>query len=252
MKDALGSVQSVLVLGGTSEIALATARALAGERARRVVLAARDPQRAAAAGAPLEALGVAVETIAFDAADPAAHQSVVDDAFGRDGDLDVVLLAFGVLGDQERDETDAAATRAVIDVNYTAAASVMIAVTEALKAQGHGTLVVFSSVAAERPRRANFVYGSSKAGLDAFAQGLGDSLQGTGVSVMVVRPGFVHTRMTEGMDAAPFATTPDVVAEAVLGGLRSGAHTVWAPAKLRYVMAVLRHLPRPLFRKLGG
>lgn len=251
MKDALGSVQSVLVLGGTSEIALATVRALAAERVRRVVLAARDPERAAAAGAVFAAGGVTVETATFDASDPQTHQAMVDEVFGRDGDIDVVLLAFGVLGDQENDETDPASTRAVIDVNYTAAASVMISVTERLKRQGHGTLVVLSSVAAERPRRANFVYGSSKAGLDAFAQGLSDAVQGTGVGVMVVRPGFVHTRMTEGMEAAPFATTPDVVAEAIVAGLRSGAHTVWAPAKLRYVMAVLRHLPRPVFRKLG-
>jgi len=252
MKDALGSAQSVLVLGGTSEIALATVRALVGERVTRVVLAARDPQRAAAAGAEFTAAGAQVETASFDAADPATHQAVVDDVFGREGDIDVVLLAFGVLGDQETDEVDPAATRAVIDVNYTAAASVMVAVTERLRRQGHGTLVVLSSVAAERPRRANFVYGSSKAGLDAFAQGLSDAVQGSGVSVLVVRPGFVHSRMTEGMEAAPFATTPDVVAQAIVDGLRSGAHTVWAPAKLRYVMAVLRHLPRPVFRKLGN
>lgn len=252
MKDAVGQVQSALVLGGTSEIALATVRALADQRLRRVVLAARDEQRAAAAGAELAAVGVRVETVAFDAADPVGPQAVVEKVFGREGDIDVVLLAFGVLGDQERDELDPAATRAVIDVNFTAAASTMVSVTDRLRRQGHGTLVVLSSVAAERPRRANFVYGSSKAGLDAFAQGLSDAVQGSGVRVLVVRPGFVHTRMTAGMDAAPFATTPDVVATAIVDGLRSGAHTVWAPAKLRYVMAVLRHLPRPVFRRLGS
>lgn len=252
MKDALGSVQSVLVLGGTSEIALATVRALIAERASRVVLAVRDPARAAQAVAEFEATGAQVQTLAFDATDRARHVAVVDDAFGHGGDIDVVLLAFGVLGDQPRDEVDPASTRAVIDLNFTAAAEVMVEVTERLRRQGHGTLVVLSSVAAERPRRANFVYGSSKAGLDAFAQGLSDAVRGTGVAVLVVRPGFVHTRMTAGMDPAPFATTPEVVAQAVVDGLRSGAHTVWAPAKLRYVMAVLRHLPRPLFRKLGG
>jgi decaprenylphospho-beta-D-erythro-pentofuranosid-2-ulose 2-reductase len=110
--------------------------------------------------------------------------------------------------------------------------------------------VVLSSVAAERARKANFIYGSSKAGLDAFAQGLGDSLQGTGVHVMVVRPGFVDTKMTHGLEKAPLSTTPEAVADAIITGLRRGSHTVWAPGAFRYVMSGLRHVPRPLFRKL--
>ncbi len=110
---------------------------------------------------------------------------------------------------------------------------------------------MLSSVAGERARKDNFVYGSSKAGLDAFAQGLGDSLAGSGARVMVVRPGFVHTRMTEGMDDGPFSTTPEVVADAIIDGLRKGRHTVWAPALLRYVFGGLRHLPRPVWRKVS-
>jgi decaprenylphospho-beta-D-erythro-pentofuranosid-2-ulose 2-reductase len=117
--------------------------------------------------------------------------------------------------------------------------------------QGHGTIVVLSSVAGERVRASNFVYGASKAGLDGFAQGLGDSLRGTGVEVLVVRPGFVHTRMTAGLDAAPLATTPEAVAKAVVEGLARGSHTVWVPAALRFVMIALRHLPRPIFRRLN-
>src|SRR4029450_11965014 len=96
-----------------------------------------------------------------------------------------------------------------------------------LRAQGHGTIVVLSSVAGERARRSNFVYGSTKAGLDAFFQGLGDSLVGTGASVMIVRPGFVHTKMTEGLDPAPLATTPEAVAEAIVRGLERGAQRGW-------------------------
>ena len=117
--------------------------------------------------------------------------------------------------------------------------------------QAHGTLIVLSSVAAERPRRSNFVYGASKAGLDAFAQGLGDALAGTGVDVMVVRPGFVRTKMTAGLKPAPLSTTPDAVAGAIVDGLRRGAHTVWVPPALRSVMSIVRHLPRPLFRRLS-
>jgi len=251
MTDALGSVQSVLVLGGTSEIALATVRKLVADRTRRVVLAVRDPRSAERAADELRTAGAAVEVVAFDATDVDGHDAVLEIAFGA-GDIDLVLLAFGVLGNQERDERDPASARAVIHTNFTVAASAMVLVAERLRRQGHGVLAVLSSVAAERPRRANFVYGASKAGLDAFSQGLADAVHGTGVRVVTVRPGFVHTRMTEGLDPAPFATTPEAVADAIIAGLRRGAHTIWAPALLRVVMGVLRHLPRPVFRRLPG
>jgi len=252
MRDALGAVQSVLLLGGTSELGLATVRALLAERPVSVVLAVRDPQRSAAEADALRAAGAReVDVVAFDALAP-DHDAWVDDVFDRHADLDLVLVAFGVLGDQAVSETDAAAAVAVVQTNFTGVVSVLVPVVRRLRAQGHGTVVVFSSVAGERARAANFVYGASKAGVDALAQGFGDALAGSGVSMLVVRPGFVHTKMTAGMDAAPFSTTPEAVAERVLHGLRTGAHTVWAPAVLRPVMAVLRHLPRPVFRRLPG
>ena len=253
MRDALGSVQSVLVLGGTSEIGLATVRALLDERMRKVVLGVRDPERARGAVESLRAGGGAdVEPVAFDALKPEEHQELVDGLFDRHGDFDLVLLAFGVLGDQAESERDPAKARLVVETNFTGAISVGVPLAQRLRAQGHGALVVLSTVAAERARKANFVYGASKAGLDAFAQGLGDSLSGSGVHVMVVRPGFVRTKMTAHMDAAPFATTPDAVAEAIVAGLRRNAHTVWVPGVLRVVMAVLRHLPRAVFRRIPG
>jgi decaprenylphospho-beta-D-erythro-pentofuranosid-2-ulose 2-reductase len=110
--------------------------------------------------------------------------------------------------------------------------------------------VYLSSVAGERVRKSNFVYGSAKAGLDGFAQGLGDSLQGSGVQVMVVRPGFVRTKMTAGLEEAPLSTDADAVAEAIASGLRRNAHTVWSPAPLRFVMSALRHVPRAIFKRL--
>jgi decaprenylphospho-beta-D-erythro-pentofuranosid-2-ulose 2-reductase len=119
-----------------------------------------------------------------------------------------------------------------------------------MRRQGHGTLVVLSSVAAERTRRANFVYGSTKAGLDGFAQGLGDALAGSGAHVLVVRPGFVPTRMTAGRPPAPLATTPEAVAAATVAGIAAGKDVVWVPPVLRYVFALFRHLPRRLWRKL--
>ena len=250
MRDALGDVQSLLVLGGTSEIGLATARRLIRGRTRRVVLAARDPARAEEAAAGLRAPGVEVETIPFDATDFDSHERVVDEAFAG-GDVDCVLVAFGVLGDQERLARDRAAAVEAVEANYTGVVSVAIPVAERLRRQGHGTIVFLSSVAGERVRKSNFVYGSSKAGMDGFAQGLGDSLQGSGVRVMVVRPGFVRTKMTAGLDDAPMTVGPDAVAEAIAAGLRRGSHTVWAPAPLRLVMSALRHLPRPIFRRLN-
>jgi decaprenylphospho-beta-D-erythro-pentofuranosid-2-ulose 2-reductase len=119
-----------------------------------------------------------------------------------------------------------------------------------LQTQGHGSLVVLSSVAGERARRSDFIYGSSKAGLDTFAQGLGDALYGTGVHVMVVRPGYVRTAASTERPDVPFTTTPEAVARAVELGLRRRSETVWVPGRLRVVMSALRHVPRPLFRLL--
>lgn len=249
MKDSLGAAQSLLVLGGSSDIAMATARKMAAARTEKIFLAGRPSQRLEDNAAELRTLGATVEVVPFDAAATDDHDKVLSQVFAT-GDIDVVLMAFGVLGDQAEDEKDPARAAAVAHVNYTGAVSSGIVVAQALKKQGHGALVVLSSVAAERARKANFIYGSSKAGLDAFAQGLGDSLQGTGVHVMVVRPGFVETKMTHGMEKAPLATTPDAVADAIITGLRRGSHTVWAPGAFRYVMSGLRHVPRPIFRKL--
>jgi decaprenylphospho-beta-D-erythro-pentofuranosid-2-ulose 2-reductase len=139
-----------------------------------------------------------------------------------------------------------------VAANYGGAVSTLLHVAGRLRAQGHGAIVVLSSVAGERVRASNFVYGSTKAGLDAFAQGLGDSLAGSGVDVLVVRPGWVATRMTEGLDPAPFATTPEVVAAAVADGLTRRREVVWAPGILRVVFAAFRHLPRPLWRKVAA
>ncbi|MGX5213068.1 decaprenylphospho-beta-D-erythro-pentofuranosid-2-ulose 2-reductase [Streptomyces violaceus] len=249
MKDAFGLPQSLLVLGGTSEIALATARRLVARRTRTVWLAGRPSAALEEAAGRLRGLGADVHTIAFDALDPTSHEAVLGKVFAE-GDIDMVLLAFGLLGDQARDERDPEAAVRVAQTNYTGAVSASLVCARALQSQGHGSLVVMSSVAGERARRANFIYGSSKAGLDAFAQGLGDALHGTGVHVMVVRPGFVRTRMTAGLPEAPLATTPEAVATAVELGLRRRSETVWVPGALRVVMAALRHLPRGVFRRL--
>ncbi|MFH8338792.1 SDR family NAD(P)-dependent oxidoreductase [Streptomyces sp. AM6-12] len=249
MKDALALPQSLLVLGGTSEIALATTRRLIARGARTVWLAGRPSPALEQAAESLRALGADTRTVGFDALDPASHETVLGKVFAEDA-VDLVLLAFGILGDQAHDERVPLRAVRVAQTNYTGAVSAGLVAASALQAQGHGSLVVLSATAAERARRADFIYGSSKAGLDTFAQGLGDALYGTGVHVMVVRPGFVRTRATAGRPREPFATSPQAVATAIELGLRRGAETVWVPGVLRLVTAALRHTPRALFRRL--
>jgi decaprenylphospho-beta-D-erythro-pentofuranosid-2-ulose 2-reductase len=249
MRDALGTVQSVLVLGGTSEIATATVRQLVKGRCRTVVLGVRDEGAAVAAVEELRRAGATtVETIPFDALDTAGHAKVIDDAFARFGDIDLVVLAFGVLGDQVDFDDNPEAAAEAVRINYVGIVSSGLATANAIRRQGHGTIVVLSSVAAIRARKSSFVYGSSKAGVDAFAQGLGDALADAGGRVLVVRPGFVRTRMTEGMPAQPFATDADTVAAEILVALQKNQEIVYAPRVLRYVFGVMRNLPRPLWR----
>ena len=251
MRDALGAVQSVLVLGGGSDLATAITRRLVDGRARTVVLAGRQPAAYDAIADDLRSRGAdTVEQAQFDALDTEAHGTFVDDVWKRQGDVDLALVAFGVLPDQaELDRDPAAAGRAAI-TNYAGAVSACTAVAARMLDQGHGTIVVLSSVAAQRARRGMPVYGSSKAGLDAFAQGLADRLHGSGVRVMIVRPGFVTTKMTAGHKPAPFSTGPDEVAEAVVRGLELGKPVVWVPPLLRWVFTVFRHLPGTVWRRM--
>jgi decaprenylphospho-beta-D-erythro-pentofuranosid-2-ulose 2-reductase len=252
MKNALGAVQSALVLGGGSDIAQATLRRLVPQGCRTVVLAARRPDDLTDQVQALKDAGATdVRSVPFDALDTASHAETIESCFSG-GDIDLVLIAFGVLGDQEVLDDDPEAAAELVRANYVGVVSSGLAAARALRRQGHGTIVVLSSVAGERVRKANFVYGSTKAGMDAFAQGLGDSLAGSGVSVLVVRPGFVHTKMTAGMEAAPFSTTPDAVADAIVDGLASGKQVIWVPPLLRWMMAGFRHLPRQVWRRVSA
>ncbi|TCJ00164.1 decaprenylphospho-beta-D-erythro-pentofuranosid-2-ulose 2-reductase [Aeromicrobium sp. IC_218] len=250
MIDALGRPQSLLLLGGTSDIALATAEAYAAAGpGLRVALAARPSADRDAAVTRLEAAGCTVRALDFDAREPDTHAAVVE-AAAQDGDVDLAVVAFGLLGDQEQAWTDVAAARALAEVNYVGAVTVGVALGDLVRRQGHGVVVALSSVAGERPRRSNFVYGSTKAGMDAFYTGLGEALRPLGGRVVVVRPGFVRSKMTEGLDAAPLATTPEGVAEAIVKAVTGGSEQVWVPGAMRGVMSGLRHLPRGVFRRL--
>lgn len=246
MRDGVGRVQRVLLLGGTSEIGLAVLAALPLAPGATVILAGRDQARLA--GVPLPP-GAARQVVAFDALDLAAHPQTLE-AIWAGGDVDVTVLAAGVLGDQQAAEADPALAASMLQTNLVGPAAVLLHVATRLRAQGHGALVVLSSVAGLRGRRANFVYGAGKAGLDVLSEGLADSLAGSGVRVLVVRPGFVHGTMTAGMAPAPLATTPAAVGAAVAAGLAGGRNTIYVPPMLGPVMSVLRFLPRPLWRRM--
>ncbi|MDF2975539.1 MAG: short-chain dehydrogenase [Actinomycetospora sp.] len=249
MIDAVGHPTSLLLLGGTSEIGLAIAERYLTGGPVRVVLAGRQSPRLADAAARLTRAGASVETVEFDARDAAVHTEAVRKAFAG-GDIDIAVVAFGLLGDQEKAWQDIDVAVELAEVNYVATVSVGVALAAEFRAQGHGRIVALSSVAGERARRSNFVYGSTKAGMDAFYTGLTEALRPDGIGVTIVRPGFVHSKMTAGMDPAPLSTTPEKVAEIVVDAVTKGRELVWAPAPLRAVMSVLRHIPRPVFRRL--
>ncbi|MGY2129185.1 SDR family NAD(P)-dependent oxidoreductase [Blastococcus sp. SYSU DS0617] len=241
----------VLVLGGRSEIGVAVAVRLAALGCDTFVLAARRPADLDAQEDELRRAGATtVGRVAFDADDLAGHATVLAEVEERFGVPGTVVVAFGVLGDQALAERDPAAAVAVVHTDYTAQVHVLTLLADRLRAAGRGTLVVFSSVAGVRVRRANYVYGSAKAGLDGFASGLADALAGSGVRLLLVRPGFVIGRMTEGMSPAPFSSTPDQVADAVVAGLRGRRGEVWVPAVLRPVFFLLRLLPRAVWRRM--
>ena len=249
-RDATPANQRVLLLGGTSEIGLAIVRRLAAEHPVSPYLLGRDQTRLASALAELERDGCqAGQADVVEASAPATHEEVIGRAFERAGGFDVVVLAVGVLGAQTGLDAERGDALRVMDVNFLGAGSLLMECMRRLRDQGHGQVVVLSSVAGERARASNPIYGAAKAGLDALSQGLSDAVSDR-VQVLVVRPGFVRTRMTAGLPSAPMSTDPEDVAEATVRGLASGAQTVWVPGRLRLVFFVLRHLPRPIFRRL--
>jgi decaprenylphospho-beta-D-erythro-pentofuranosid-2-ulose 2-reductase len=243
VNNAIDQPQTVLVLGGGSDIGQATVRRLASPAMSTVILAGRS-------GATIDGLPdhVAVHSVEFDATDHGSHERFVERIAAEFGDLDIVIQAFGQLGSEVGDDPASAATLA--DVNFAGAVSSGLAVANRLRAQGHGVLVVLSSVAGVRTRPSNFVYGSTKAGQDAFATGLGHRLHGTGARVLTVRPGYVRSAMTQGVAEAPFSIDPADVADAIADGLRRKRSVVWAPGILRWVFAGLRFAPGFVWRRL--
>src|SRR5215469_1606360 len=241
-----GTPAKVLLIGGTSEIGLAILAALQLPAQARVLLAGRDADRLRLAAASLRA---SVTVLGYDATDPAAHEKRIAAAFA-DGPVDMVISAAGVLIPQERLDAEPAQAGLLIETNFTSHVTALLAVAAQMREAGRCLIVILSSVAAVRPRRANFVYGAAKAGLDAFGRGLADSLHGTGVRVLVIRPGFVVGRMTAGLPRAPLSSTPAQVGAAVAAAIDKPSGIVWVPSAIRLLAVVLRVLPRPVWRQL--
>ncbi len=246
MLDDLGRPGRVLLLGGTSEIGLAIVSALRAPAGTEVLLAGRDEQRMASAG---KELPYRCTTIPFDALDTSGHEAVIDSAFAG-GPVDLVIAATGVLTPQAEVDRDPVLAAQMIEVNFTSHVTTLLAAASRMRKQHYGTIVVLSSVAAIRPRKANYVYGAAKSGLDAFARGLTDALAGTGVRVVLVRPGFVTGRMTAGLSPAPLASTPGQVGAAVAAALNGQSCLVWIPRSLAAAAVALRLVPRPLWRRM--
>jgi short-subunit dehydrogenase len=239
----------VVIFGGRSEIGIELGTRLAPGVT--VLLAARRPDTLNEQVAALKAAGAAaVHVREFDADDLDSHGPLVDSIVAAHGPIGTAVLAFGILGDQARAEKDPVHAAAIVHTDFVAQISLLTVLANTMRAAGSGSIVAFSSVAGVRVRRANYVYGSAKAGLDGFCSGLADALHGSGVRLLVVRPGYVIGRMTEGMTPAPFSSTPAQVASATARALAKGRRTVWVPPILRPVFFGMRLLPQAIWRRM--
>jgi decaprenylphospho-beta-D-erythro-pentofuranosid-2-ulose 2-reductase len=254
MENAFGQPQSVVVFGGSSDIARALTKRLCAARARTVVVAGRDAARLSAAADEARGYGATtVDTVEFDAENLDDAARCVTEAFTKAGDtVDLVVVAVGQLGEQMLDENDAARAAAMAVVNFAWPTAALAEIRRRLVVQGHGRVLVLSSIASVRVRRNAYLYGAAKAGLDRVCLGVAESLAGTGASLQIVRPAFVRSKMTAGRTETPFSTGVDEVAEAIVRGLATSEPVIWSPPILRYVALVLRVLPAPLWRLVAA
>ena len=252
MENAFGQPQNVVVLGGTSEIAHAIVRQLVAARTRTVVLAGRNEAGLSEVERDLREAGATCTTsVIFDAEDPANAAATVAACFDAVGaPVDLVIVAVGLLGNQTSFEDDAAGAARMATVNFTWPVAALADIRRRLVAQGTGRILVMTSAAAIRVRRNSYLSGGAKAGLDRLCDGLADSLIGTGVTLQILRSGPVRTKMIAGLPDAPMTTNPDQVADTTVKALSGSQRVIYSPPLLKYVFAIMRHLPAPLWRKL--
>jgi len=244
--------RTVAVVGGSSELAEATVLQFLGRRQAEVALLGRSSERLAEVAGRLRRAGaLGVETLPAEAEEPGSVAAALRQAAALLGRLDLVLVAIGALDPPDADGTDPEAVRRGFVVNALAPAEAGAEAARLLRAQGGGSLVLLSSMAAIRPRRAHVVYGPAKAGADAYFRALGQVLEPDGVFVMVVRPGFVRGRMTTGRPAMPLATDPDTVGRAVVEGFERAERLVYVPSELALVARAIAVLPEPLWRAVA-
>ncbi|MEE4184834.1 MAG: SDR family oxidoreductase [Gammaproteobacteria bacterium] len=241
----------VLIVGATSAIAAATARRYA-ERGAQLFLVARDPARLDIVAADLTVRGATrVDTLAADLLDYDSHGALVAAALDACQTLDVVLIAHGVLPEQGAVEATPAAALEAMHVNLLSVMSIALTLRAPLLAQGSGTLAVISSVAGDRGRQSNYVYGAAKGGLDTFLQGLRNRLWAAGVNVVTIKPGFVATPMTRHLPATGLLwSQPEVIAAGIVRAVERRASVVYLPRYWALIMWVVRLIPEFIFKRL--
>lgn len=252
MKNGVGVAQNIVLFGGTSEIGLAILRRIVKPGVAHVVLVSRDIDTAHNMTQDFvdRFPDLEIHHVRFDAADSSAMAHVVKEVAESIGDIDIAVVAQGLLNEGADYYADPSALISMADVNFTGTMVLLYALAAQMRSQGYGKTVLLSSVAGERVRKGNPAYGATKAGIDGFALALDHELEGTGASVLVVRPGFVTTKMTAGMKKAPFSTDAESVAVITEKAIASNKKVVWAPAPLQYMFLILKNLPLIVWRKL--
>ena len=243
-------MKKVIILGATSAIAQSTVQLLSA-RGASLYLVGRNPERLEAAANEARSKGAArVHTEVLDLDDLAQHEALVDRAATALGGLDGALLAHGILGNQEAAQRSYAEAEKVLRTNFLSAVSLLTPLANRFEAQQAGTLVVISSVAGDRGRQSNYVYGASKGALSVFLQGLRNRLARSGVAVVTVKPGMVDTPMTAGMKKGPLFSTPEKVARGIIRAADARKDEVYLPGFWGPIMFAIRGIPERVFKRM--
>jgi short-subunit dehydrogenase len=242
-------MKNVLILGATSDMAQAIAKKYAAE-GWSLTLAALEMDLLVPIASDLKIRADAeLQIREFNATDYGKHQALYDSLETKP---DAVIAVFGYMGDQIEARTDFAEVKRTIDINFTGMASILGIIANDFEQRGSGTIVAISSVAGDRGRQSNYIYGSAKAGLTAYLSGLRNRLAKSGVHVMTVKPGFCNTKMTENIDLpAALTAAPEQVADAVYKGVQKGSNTIYVLWMWRFIMLIIRHIPEFVFKKMG-
>ena len=239
-------------LGATRGMGRALARLMA-ERGDALCLLGRDPEDLGRSAAELEILGAAgpVTTVTCDLLQPETFAPALEQAESAMGGLDIVVVTAGLFATQDQLEADSELRTRLLAADFTHTVLFCELARERLLARGGGTLCVFSSVAGDRGRKPVILYGAAKAGLSHYLEGLDHKFRAQGLRTVCVKPGFVKTGMTDGLPAPPFAGEPEAVAKTVLAAIDKGTPVVYAPPIWRWILLVIRLLPRAVMRRIG-